>query len=338
MSLMDDLAGCSFRPTAEFSRLRSLNKLYLHAVDITGDELGCLLCNSFALKRLEIRYCDGIICLKVPFMLQRLRYLEVFGCGQLKMIDSKAPNISSFSYEGDHIQLSLGETLQMKKLDIFFHGAVHYARMINTPMLNSKYLHLKKLNIVLSATTFPPTYDYFSLVSFFDACPSLETLVLNVSQRKMEHISIFTDPLDLRKMPGQQHHKMKRVKILEFTSAKSLVELTCHIVESITSLERLTLEAHQSSFKCYVPTHNCSKCSPLPIDVLMEAQRAVLAIRTYVKPKVPSMVKPKVPSMVKLRVVQRAVLAIRTYVEPKVPSMVKLRVVEPCRRCHAVEL
>ncbi|XP_022683796.1 RNA-directed DNA methylation 4 [Setaria italica] len=66
---------------------------------------------------------------EVPFMLQRLRYLEVFGCGQLKMIDSKAPNISSFSYEGDHIQLSLGETLQMKKLDIFFHGAVHYARV-----------------------------------------------------------------------------------------------------------------------------------------------------------------------------------------------------------------
>jgi hypothetical protein len=122
----------------------------------------------------------------------------------------------------------------------------------------------------------------------------------------MEHISIFADPLDLRKMPGQQHHKMKRVEILGFTSAKSLVELTCHIVESVTSLQRLTLEAHQSSFRCSVPAHKRRKCSELPIDILTEAQRAVLAIRTYI--------------------------------EPKVPSAVKLRVVEPCRRCHVVKL
>jgi hypothetical protein len=54
-------------------------------------------------------------------------------------------------------------------------------QMINTPMLHSKYLHLKKLSINLNATTFNPAYDYLSLVSFFDACPSLETLVLNVS-------------------------------------------------------------------------------------------------------------------------------------------------------------
>ncbi|CAL4972687.1 unnamed protein product [Urochloa decumbens] len=321
------LSGCSFNATAELCWLRSLTKLCLHGVYITGDKLGCLLCNSLALERLEIRYCDGLVCLKVPFMLQQLRYLEVFGCAGLRMIDSKAPNISRFSYEGGRtVQLSLGETLQMKKLYIYFHGAVHYARvelpssmpnlktatiyssceMINTPMLRSKYLHLKKLSIVLSATTFPAAYDYFSLVSFFDACPSLETLVLNVSQWKMEHASIFTNPLDLRTMQGQQHHKMKRVKILGFTSAKSLVELTCHIVESITSLEHLTLEAIQSSFRCSVPAHKRRKCSPLPTDVLMEAQRAVLAIRTYI--------------------------------EPKVPSMVKLRVVEPCRRCHAVEL
>jgi hypothetical protein len=54
-------------------------------------------------------------------------------------------------------------------------------QMANTPMLHSKFLHLKKLSIALSARTFTPSYDYFSLVSFLDACPSLETLVLDVS-------------------------------------------------------------------------------------------------------------------------------------------------------------
>lgn len=122
----------------------------------------------------------------------------------------------------------------------------------------------------------------------------------------MEHVSIFTDPTDLRKMQGQQHHKLKSVEILGFTSARSLIELTCHVVENITSLECLTLQAPQSSFRCSVPIHKTTKCSPLPIDILMEAQRAVVAIRTYI--------------------------------EPKVPPMVKLCVVEPCRRCHAAEL
>lgn len=54
-------------------------------------------------------------------------------------------------------------------------------QITTTPMLHSKFLHLKKLSIALSTGTFSPGYDYFSLVSFLDACPSLETLILDVS-------------------------------------------------------------------------------------------------------------------------------------------------------------
>ncbi|KXG22803.1 hypothetical protein SORBI_3008G009800 [Sorghum bicolor] len=313
--------GCSFRPTTELGCLRSLTKLHLYHVGFTGDDLGCLLSNSFALEVLGIRYCDGIGCLKVPCTLQRLRYLEVLGCCNLGMIESKAPNIFSFDYEGKRIQLSLGETLQMKELRLSFNGAVRYVcvelpssmpnlkvatissrREINTPLLHSKYLHLKSLTIFLCAATFSPAYDYLSLVSFFDGCPSLETFVLDVSEYEMKHVSIFSDPSDLRKIQGQQHHKMKTVKILGFTSAKSLIELTCHIVESMASLECLTLETYQSSSKCFEPADRSNECSPLPIHVLKGAQRGLLAIRTYI--------------------------------EPKVPAMVELHVVETCRRCH----
>ncbi|CAL4925848.1 unnamed protein product [Urochloa decumbens] len=226
------LAGCALCPTAELACLKSLTKVRLHAVRFTGDALGSFLCNSLALEQLEIRYCDMIVCLRIPWMLQRLRYLEVVGCYRLQVLDSKAPNISSFCYEGDHtVQLSLGETLQMKNIHMIFSGAVHYARVelpssmpnlkiaairsnkeiTNTPMLHIKFLHLKKLSIALTAGTFSPAYDYFSLVSFLDACPSLETLILDVSQTEMKHVSIFTESSDLRKVEGQQHHKMKRV-------------------------------------------------------------------------------------------------------------------------------
>jgi hypothetical protein len=121
----------------------------------------------------------------------------------------------------------------------------------------------------------------------------------------MEHVSIFTDPSSLRKMQGQQHHKMKTVNIQGYTLAKSLVELTCHIVESMTSLECLTLETYQSSSRCLEPANKSNKCSALPIPILKEAQRGLLAIRTYI--------------------------------EPKLPAMVKLHVVETCRRCHFLE-
>lgn len=321
------LAGCSFRPTSELGGLRTLTRLHLRDVCIKGGELGSLLSSSLTLEQLEIMNCDGIVCLKVPCLLQRLSNLKVFECRTLRVIDSKAPNISRFSFTGDHrVKLSLGEALQMNNLHMYFSGAVHYARVelpssmpnletatiysgseiVDTPMLHSKYAHLKNLSIALIALTFPPTYDYFSLASFFDACPSLEIFLLDVSQRKMEHVSILGDPSGLRHLRGQHHHKIKSVKILGFTSSKSLVELTCHVVENITSLELLTLEAHQSTVRCSVPAHNCRKCSPLPIDVLMEAERALFAIRAFI--------------------------------EPKVSSKVKLNIVEPCRQCHAAEL
>lgn len=91
----------------------------------------------------------------------------------------------------------------------------------------------------------------------------------------MEHVSIIRDPSDLRRMTEQRHDKLKIVEMLGFSSAKSLVELTCHIAECLTSLECLKLEACQSSFRCSGPENKGSKCSPLPVDVLMEAQRAI---------------------------------------------------------------
>jgi hypothetical protein len=60
------LGGCSLQPTAELPWLKSLTKVQLNAVSFTGDELGCLLFNSFALERLVIRYCGEIVCLKIP--------------------------------------------------------------------------------------------------------------------------------------------------------------------------------------------------------------------------------------------------------------------------------
>jgi hypothetical protein len=45
------------------------------------------------------------------------------------VIDNEAPNVSSFTFGGDStVQLSLGETLQMKSLTMDRYGSVFYAR------------------------------------------------------------------------------------------------------------------------------------------------------------------------------------------------------------------
>jgi len=116
--------------------------------------------------------------------------------------------------------------------------------------------------------------------------------------------SVFEDPSDLRKMPENHNDKLKCVRIINFSSAKSLIELTCHILESAMSLECLTLDTTHGAPRCSVTKHG--RCWRMTRDEIMEAHRALLAVQTYVK--------------------------------SKVPSTVELNVLEPCSQCHAVAL
>uniref|UniRef100_A0A8I6Y140 At1g61320/AtMIF1 LRR domain-containing protein n=2 Tax=Hordeum vulgare subsp. vulgare TaxID=112509 RepID=A0A8I6Y140_HORVV len=321
-----NLCYCTLRPTAGLGCLRSLTRLHMYCTQITGDELWCLLLNSPALVCLKIWYCEEIISLKIPSLLQGLRFLEVAECDRLQVVESNAPNLTTFYFEGFIGEISLGGSLQVKTLCMIClrqTNIVCYARqslvsiapnvetltisspneMVNTPMLSSKFLHLKLLQISMGMA-FSGVYDYLSLVSFLDASPCLENFILAISQHRMGHASILGEPShDLRQIPQQRHDKLKSVTITGFCSAKSLVELTCHILENTTSLDCLTLDTtcHPS---CSVTKSD--KCHPLMDgDSLVEAQKALLAIRRYVA--------------------------------GKVPSMVKLNILEPCSRCHVVE-
>ncbi|KAB8111200.1 hypothetical protein EE612_048775 [Oryza sativa] len=311
-----ELGNCAFHPTIELGPLRNLKRLHLSCVRISGDELACLLSNSFVLEQLELKYCKKIVSLKMPCVLQRLNCLNVLECKRVQVIESKAPNLSSFSFSGNKVKLSLVESSQVKNLYMCSSNIICYARsdlpsivpnvetlavashceMVDTPMLPTKLLYLKHLTISLFAWTFSRAYDYFSLVSFFDASPLLE-----IYQESMEHESIFESSSHLRQMPEYHHEHLKSVTISGFCSAKSLVELTCHIVENTTSLERLELDTTHGNARC--SEDSSDECFPVSQGVLTESPRAVLAIRGYI--------------------------------EGKIPTNVKLNVLEPCSRCHA---
>lgn len=65
--------------------------------------------------------------MKIP-CLQRLSNLEVNACLCLKVLESKAPNLSSVRIAGDlHLQLSVLETSRIIKYDRLCRGAAFYA-------------------------------------------------------------------------------------------------------------------------------------------------------------------------------------------------------------------
>ncbi|KAF7088065.1 hypothetical protein CFC21_091214 [Triticum aestivum] len=319
------LGLCVLHRIVELGPLRSLTRLYLCHLSITWNELERLLSNSLALELLHLTGCDEIKCLKLSSALQRLSGLHILVCQRLGVIESKAPNLSSLRLRsGCRLDFSLVETWQMKKLYLVQSNLIYDARaklppvlpnietlyiesqreVVDAPMLPTKFLYLKHLTIVLRLEpNGSGAYDYFSLVSFLDASPSLETLTLDVTQRRMVHESIFVDS-QLRHMPEHHHGHLKSVKISGFSSAKCLIELTCYILKNAVSLECLTLDTICGN-RCYDEGGD-NWCVPMADPILVETPRTLSAIRTYI--------------------------------ENKVPSTVKLTVLEPCNKCHGKRL
>ncbi|KQK08696.1 uncharacterized protein LOC100840517 isoform X1 [Brachypodium distachyon] len=329
------LSNCAFRPTVGLDCLRSLTKLYLHTVPITGEELGYLLSCSFALQHLELRRCREIICLKIPCVLEQLSCLTVSSCSLLQMIESKAPNLCTVNFDGVLVQLSLGQSFRVKNLDMEYSNESNFlcytitklpyvvpnveklslssiSERVHTPMAAAKFLHLKYLEIYLEGDL-SPGYDYLSLVSFLDASPRLETFIFGVQQDDMMFDSILGGGLHMRQMPEHKHASLKDVKILGFCSAKSMVELTCHILKNATSLECITLDTIFDS----EDTYNIGRCSETAARKTGECfpQTSQTMLEAY-----------------------KGLMAIKTYILGKVPSAVKLDVRGPCSRCHTLEL
>ncbi|KAJ1286219.1 hypothetical protein BS78_03G336200 [Paspalum vaginatum] len=319
------LAVCSFHSAAQVGLMSSLTNLRLHSVNVTGEELYGFLYNSCALKQIYLSNCEDIICLKIPCLLKQLNILEVFGCLKLQMIESNAPNLSTFSYAGGPISISLGHALQVTKV-AFRHdhspGALHYARtklpflapnvqtlslstraeIVNTPVASGRFLQLKYLEIMLCAPIFSPDYDFYSLVSFLDASPALETFILRIAQPAIRPDSITEDSgyvsLRPRCLSEFYHDQLKNVMITGFCSAKSMIELTIHIAEKTKSLVCLTLDTTRGHDRRFAKIDKCLKLSKA---ALVEAEKARVAIQRYV--------------------------------EGRVPSSVNLKVIEPCSKC-----
>ncbi len=105
---------------------------------------------------------------------------------------------------------------------------------------------------------------------------------------------ISEDSSHLRQMPRSIHGNIKNVNIIGFCSAKSMIELTCHILENATSLEGLTLDTifdGNNNPADRLSVHEVGRCGRIHSPMVMEAKNALLAIERYIVGKVPSTVK-----------------------------------------------
>lgn len=238
------------------------------------------------------------------------------------MVENKAPSVCVVRIDSALEKLPVGDLLQVKELqmlDVDESNLVHYARsklpfimpnleflslssageMFSTPLLAVKLLYLKNLQIFLDDGQmggFSPAYDYFSLAYFLDACPVLEDFVLGVSQTRVKHELISAGDSNMRRMPGHHHCNIKNVRIMGFCSAKSMVELTCHILENATSLECLTLDTVYDNSSREDTDRSCveetsGECQRIGRSMIMHAHKGLWAIEKYVAEKVPSTAK-----------------------------------------------
>lgn len=126
----------------------------------------------------------------------------------------------------------------------------------------------------------------------------------------MKYDSVSEDALHMRQIPEHKHDRLNKVHINGFCSAKSMVELTCHILEIATSLKSITVDTvynvreDGNISRCSVEKNG--ECRPISRDWILEAHKALGVIRSFIL--------------------------------DRVPSMVKFHVGEPCSRCHTIDV
>lgn len=308
------LDHCAFHPGVEVGCLSSLTSVHLSSVHITGEELCSFLSKSLALKQLDIYKCSDIVCLKIPYVLVQLTFLQVQGCVMLEMIESNAPNLSQFKYIGHPIHMSLGNALQLSHMQMMSTSESNMLyctgtklpsiapnlqtlcltsrdEKVNTPMLVGKFFYLKHLEVALIEPSLSPDYDFCSLVSFLSGSPALDTFILRVELPTIRHDSVleYSDYNSYsRHLLQHSHENLKNVMITGFCSAKSMVEFTNLIIELAPILECLTLDTSRGHER---KIHKSTMCLHMFEEDLVEAQRARLAIERHVVGNVPSTVR-----------------------------------------------
>uniref|UniRef100_K4AKF6 At1g61320/AtMIF1 LRR domain-containing protein n=1 Tax=Setaria italica TaxID=4555 RepID=K4AKF6_SETIT len=190
-----------------------------------------------------------------------LQSISLFSCafhrtlrsGCLKSLKSVCLNLVHTT--GEEIRCLFSSAISLEYIDLTNCNETTFLSIpshLQELMLPGKFLHLKGLKIYFCGSGFE-SYGYFSLVSFLETCPTLETFFLSVRAYDLARQDTIpqdfnADSLHIRRIPEFHHASLKKVSINQFFSSKSLIELTCQIVENTSSLRYLVLDTTSSFY------------------------------------------------------------------------------------------
>lgn len=86
------------------------------------------------------------------------------------MIKNEAPNICSFDFLGDRIEISLGDSLRLKNLDVLCNNVLHYAR----EEFPSSAPNLETLSIFSRHEVYSKTFCDYSVALFINSSGTLK--------------------------------------------------------------------------------------------------------------------------------------------------------------------
>ncbi|XP_066161304.1 F-box/FBD/LRR-repeat protein At5g53840 isoform X2 [Oryza sativa Japonica Group] len=255
------LLFCYLRPSPTFFGLSNLKTLELSFVRITKEDLESLLSYTFSLQELKLSQCPNIDHLRIPDVPSKLNYLDIDLCW-IRALEIHIQNLVIFNYHGSvRFRIIQGEGSLFKEARFQFScgDAIEYAITEMAPALpNLETLFLIGFSKMVIPTRDPrhrfhclkhlqlkmimlsKKYNNLCLVSFLDAAPFLESLIVHVCNGSLYYPGKKTD---LRRLEKREPHKnLKFAKMTGFDGERSSIELALHILESSTNLECLILD------------------------------------------------------------------------------------------------
>ncbi|RCV22803.1 hypothetical protein SETIT_4G249800v2 [Setaria italica] len=223
------LSDCTFHSAAGVGCLSNLREVRLYSVHITGEDL--LSC--YDIVRLKIPCRPIHISLGHPTQLRHIEMLSLHDSNMLYSASAKLPSIAP-------------------NLQTLF--LTSNSEIANTPMVHGKFIHLKYLEIALIKPSSSPDYDFYSLDSFLDGSPALDTFTLRSMIELAKHI--------LERAPSLEHITLDTSRGRDDKSGNCAQMLQEELVEARRARLAIGrhLEEHVPSTVSLKVVESCSTC------------------------------------------------------------------------------
>uniref|UniRef100_A0A0E0DK44 Uncharacterized protein n=1 Tax=Oryza meridionalis TaxID=40149 RepID=A0A0E0DK44_9ORYZ len=261
-----ELTTVSLQLPADFKGFQNLKSLSLVDMNITNEDVQCMLSKCNLLEFLEISYCRTITSIRMLYPLDRLKHLVVNICPILDEIELNC-SPTTLKYTGDMVPLKFASTSRLTNISfLLFTGqsALSYivtgfpstlSRLETLTLLCKElertivperpfkftYLRNLRLELVFSGHENIRNTDVLDYAYLLKIAPFMETLELSMWMN-CRHQPYHEEDGELRIIdPPHQHAHLRSVRISGFFGHRDQVEVALHILRSSLVLEKMVI-------------------------------------------------------------------------------------------------